>query len=155
MTNHGSSEFFKVLSEIDPAGISGGASDEEISATERLLGVQVYGSYRVFLATVGSYFSPGEIYGIEPGTIPVDNSVARLTISERRDVEPPMRHSLVPFYADGFGNHFCIDTGHVDDGEPPVVFWNHERSETQECPPVFRSFEDWFNLYFVPDITSE
>jgi hypothetical protein len=37
---------------------------------------------------------------------------------------PPL---LVAFYNDGMGNQVCFDTRHTsDDGEYPIVFWDHE-----------------------------
>ena len=54
-----------------------------------------------------------------------------------------MRHDLVAFSPDGFGNHYCFNTAEMVDGECSVVFWNHERGEAQVAGVVNSTFGDW------------
>jgi hypothetical protein len=44
---------------------------------------------------------------------------------------------------DGFGNHYCLDTGSLHDGECPEVFWDHEKGVRQEPEFVSPQFDLW------------
>jgi len=44
---------------------------------------------------------------------------------------------------DGAGNHDCLDTRQVKDGDCPVVLWDHEGDDFQKCERVAPSFAAW------------
>ena len=70
-------------------------------------------------------------------------NVVFITKSERSEVEPRMPVPLVPFNPDGMGNHWCLNTTLIHDGECPVVFWDHDGSEDQQPRQTHSSFLDW------------
>ena len=41
------------------------------------------------------------------------------------------------------GNHYCLDLSNVDTGTCPVVFWDHDQSETQTLKIIGKTFSDW------------
>ena len=45
---------------------------------------------------------------------------------EREEAGSPLPHFMVAFYNDGMGNQVCFDTRRSEDGEYPIVFWDHE-----------------------------
>jgi cell wall assembly regulator SMI1 len=147
--------FVQLLETLDKEHANGAAAISDITKAEALLQVQFPRSYREFLATVGSYWGPEDVYGIEHHTVPRDYSVVTLTLRERVEVEPRMPVRLVPFFADGFGNHFCLDTSQTRDDECPVIFWNHELPASQERVAIYKSFQEWFELYLLDVLEDE
>lgn len=126
-----------------PANCIGtGAPESEITACEEQIGVVLPRSFRRLLAELGFVWWPEELYGLSP-RIPPGVQLPRATMDERHEVEPPLAYHLVPFCPDGFGNHYCLDTSAMVEGECPVVFWNHELEEDQKPPLTHGSFTDW------------
>jgi len=56
-----------------------------------------------------------------------------------------MPHRLIPLMNDGSGNHECLDTSKIKDGDCPVVFWDHEhpRGILQSPKRISVSFTAW------------
>jgi cell wall assembly regulator SMI1 len=120
-----------------------GATDSEISNAESLLGVRFPESYRSFLRRIGwGRFSHQELYGLGSDT-PAYLELIKNTLVERDTMGPPMPSQLVPVMNDGAGNHFCLDSTTVVDGECPVVFWDHEQGFNQTPQTVAQSFDKW------------
>lgn len=120
-----------------------GATESEISNAESLLGVRLPESYRSFLRRNGWVrFSHQELYGLGSDT-PAYLELIKNTLVERDTMGPPMPSQLVPVMNDGAGNHYCLDTATVVDGECPVVFWDHEQGFNQKPQTVARSFDRW------------
>lgn len=121
-----------------------GATCQIIAAAESLLGVQLPKSYRSYLQRVGwGRFSHQELYGLGTDTPPYLELVKN-ALTERLKMTPPMPSHLVPVMNDGAGNHYCLDTSQLVDGECPVVFWDHEQEESQAPEVVAKSFDLWF-----------
>ena len=120
-----------------------GATADEIAGCERALGVQFVGSFADYLQTYG-WLSVGadEIYGVG-AKIRLWCRLEAMTLSERTEMYPPLPPYLVAFFNDGFGNHACLDTRDVVDGEHRVVFWNHEAGPDQSPKRIADSFGDW------------
>jgi cell wall assembly regulator SMI1 len=119
-----------------------GVSEVEIDECEQRLGVRLPDSYRWFLREFGIACFPDYIYGIHHGKLP-GLKVEHHMREERHEVEPRMPPHLIPFSPDGWGNHYCLDTSSLADGECPVVFWSHEKGADQ-CPEqTHPSFLDW------------
>jgi cell wall assembly regulator SMI1 len=131
-----------------------GISAQEVAQCEEQLGVTLPQSYRSFLREFGFSGWPDYIYGVLPGPKPGLN-VIRTTEWERDDAEPAMPHDLIPFGPDGWGNHYCLDTSRLKDGECPVVFWNHELDEDQQPPQTHPSFLDWLEEKVARALESE
>ena len=139
-------EVARRLHELTPSPFSGPASPETIVEAEAELAVTFPLSYRLFLREFGAGDIPFDIYGVDPEAESKQWgcwSVVGMTQSEREDVEPRMRHSLIPFTPDGAGNHWCLDTSRLVGGECPIVFWNHEGDEDQEVEQTHPAFLDW------------
>lgn len=119
-----------------------GASDIELEEIERELGVSLPQSYRRFLQEFGFTFWPDFVYGVAHGKLP-GMRVLWQTRVERHEVQPPLPPHLVPFSPDGWGNHYCLDTTQLREGECPVVFWNHEAAADQTPERTHRSFTAW------------
>ena len=122
-----------------------GASDQEIVDVERAIGVQLPNSYKAFLATFGwARIDHDPLYGVGPD-VPRPYALVRHVISERTDCEPAIPKHLVPFMNDGAGNHYCLETSYMRDGECPVVFWDHEHEDGSDQSPLqlSSSFDHW------------
>lgn len=131
----------RIKQQSEPMG--SGATRAQIAAAEQELGVTLPASYKTFLETFGwGDVGYKQIYGLGDG-VPEYQNVVKSTYDERHEVEPPMRHDLVPLANDGFGNHNCLDTSKLVDGECPVVFWNHELGSDQEPELVVATFAAW------------
>lgn len=122
--------------------LDGGVGTAEIDGCEEGLGVRLPDSYRWFLCEFGIGCFPQEIYGIHHGPLP-GFKVECHAQGERHQCEPPMPHHLIPFSPDGWGNHYCLDTSRLSDGECPVVFWNHAGGEDQQPEQTHSTFLDW------------
>jgi len=126
-------------------GIFGsGATVGDINKAEHVLGVRFPNSYNAFLMEFGwGGIRPIVLYGLG-ADIPDYLDLVQVTLSEREDMEPALHKHLVPLLNDGFGNHYCLDTSKMSEGECPVVFWDHEEDEEQEPEIVSESFVEWF-----------
>lgn len=130
-----------------------GASDEEVARCEEQLAVSLPNSYKLFLREFGFALWPECICGVRPRDPALD--VLLVAEAERHEVEPEMPYHLIPFYPDGCGNHYCLDTSRLVDGECPVVFWNHELDEDQQPPKTHASLLDWLEEAVARELESE
>src|ERR1700722_16639073 len=132
---------FERLRELAPPdSFSGPQSEEAVLKAEGRLGVQFPKSYTLFLLEFGSAVWPDLIYGLLGGK-GCGQGVIECTFRERTLLHPHIRQHLVPVSPDGFGNHFCLDTSKMSEaGECPVVFWDHDLGEDQDCPIEFDAF---------------
>src|SRR5262245_11244389 len=122
-----------------------GASPMEIEQAQLALKVQFSRSYVKFLSLYGwAKIKSASIYGLGPG-IPDFLSVVNNTIDEREAVEPPLPIFLIPIMNDGSGNHYCLDSSQIREGEMPIVFWYHEASTGRFQKPevVSPTFDSW------------
>ncbi|WP_052420030.1 SMI1/KNR4 family protein [Hyalangium minutum] len=128
--------------ELSPAKTLGsGASEPTIVAASARLSVSLNGGYRCFLQRfgwggVGSF----ELYGLGSDVPPYLDLVS-VTESERTEMHPALPPYLIPLMNDGGGNLYCLDSRR--EGEPPVVFWNHSDSASQEPERVAADFLSW------------
>lgn len=120
-----------------------GVSDAEIHDAERILGVVLSGSYRHFLRDFGwGGVAHLEIFGLGSDA-PHYLDLINMTLRERREMDPALPNCLVPLMNDGAGNHYCLDTRHMRQGECSVVFWDHELGKNQQPSPIADSFDLW------------
>ena len=140
-------ELTQRLYDLDSTIFPGPAGEEEIRRAEAELSTVFPISYKWFLRTFGAADSPLEIYGVEPVVrLNITASfwnVVYMTESERNEVEPRIPAHLIPFNPDGMGNHSCLNTAMMSEGECPVVFWDHDASETQQPELTHDTFLDW------------
>ena len=104
------------------------------------------------------YWVGGE--GLREGNIVVSNR------REREEASSPLPSFLISFYNDGMGNPVCFDTRYpAEDGEYPIVFWDHELSAEENLDAstkasegdesagiVARSFPDWLKTQDIKSV---
>ncbi|WP_438033472.1 SMI1/KNR4 family protein [Sorangium sp. So ce204] len=136
----GVDELRMIFDEIPSQSVGCGATDSEIAAAERRLGINLNGEFREFLRVYGwGGILSVELYGLG-GDVPSHLDLVRITESERGEMSPRLPGYLVPIMNDGGGNLYCLDT-RVD--EPPVVLWDHEAGEDQEPSVEGSRFVEW------------
>lgn len=120
-----------------------GASEEEIRAAERALGLTLRGDYRRFLLELGWGGTRHiALYGLG-SDVPRHLDLVSMTESERTEMHPRLRTDLVPIMNDGAGNHYCIDGSPSGPSEPPMLFWDHELDEEQTPEEYGEDFSSW------------
>ncbi len=116
-----------------------GVPDQEIVVLEAKLTVRIEGGYRKFVRQFGHGGVEGfELFGLGG---PAYLDLARITESERSEMEPRLAAYLLPIMNDGFGNLLCLDTRVR--GEPSVVFWDHEAGRDQVAEVEAVNFTSW------------
>jgi len=121
-----------------------GATDDEIEAASRTLGVPIRGGYRMFLRRFGhGGVADFDIFGVGR-SVPAHIDLVDLTQSERTMYEPNIPHHLLPIMNNGGGDHVCLDT-QASPNEPHVVMWWHEDGPDQIPPFVAHNFVSWLS----------
>ncbi len=129
--------------DANPSALMGrGATEQEIAAAERQLGVTFPPTFRSYLSEYGYLeFRSAEFYGLGAG-VPEHLDLIRNATAERARFHPHIPVHLVPFMPNGCGDHYCIDlSARVDD--PPVVFWDHELDTAQRPQRLADTFTSW------------
>lgn len=133
------------LASFPERDVGRGATADEVSEAERLLGATLPSSYRTFLVDFGwGGVGDWEVFGLGED-VPPYLDLVRVTLSERTEMVPPLPERLVPFHNDGGGNLYCLNTGRSAGTECPVVFWDHEGEVGQEPPVLAESFASWLS----------
>lgn len=122
-----------------------GASDDEIRDAEKKLGLTISGGFRQFLRRLG-WAGAGsiEIYGLG-SDVPRYLNLVEITLSERNEMRPKLRPEFLPVMNDGGGNLYCLSTNRKENGESPIVFWDHSLPANQEPEFISISFAEWFS----------
>ncbi|KAA3607482.1 MAG: SMI1/KNR4 family protein [Planctomycetota bacterium] len=119
--------------------LGAGASEAEIAAAEKDLGLRIEGGYRQFLVQYGwGGVEHLELYGLGG---PPHLDLVRITQSERSEMELALPKYLLPVMNDGGGNLFCLDTRTA--GDPPVVFWDHTVGFDKDTVVDSEDFVSW------------
>lgn len=121
------------------AGKTGaGATDAELAAAEKALGIEISGEYRDFLRQVGwASIAHHDVNGLGGDVDPAFDLV-ETTLGERQMDEPLPEH-LLPLRNDGGGNLDCLDLSQ----DPACVVWrNHERPDATPRR-IADSFSKW------------
>ena len=140
-----SPELIRRLRSFREAEFGQGATSQEIELAKQQLGVEFPRSYKAFLEHFGWASIDGlELYGLGED-VPAYLDLLKMTLSERTEMRPRLPSYLVPLMNDGFGNHYCLDVGLREQGECPVVFWDHNLGEAQEPEYVARNLEGWLS----------
>ena len=122
-----------------------GATPQEIEQAEEQLGVRLPGSYKAFLRHFGWASLEGlELYGLGED-VPAYLDLVKVTSSERAQMRPRLPSRLVPLMNDGAGNHYCLDVASSEQGETPVVFWDHNLGESQDPEYVAPNLGAWLS----------
>ncbi|ESQ78086.1 SMI1/KNR4 family protein [Asticcacaulis benevestitus] len=137
---------FAALSELidnypAPKEVGQGATQEEVTQFEETVDVSIRGDFAKFLLRYGWIdLAYTEIYGLGSDISPA-LELTKITLSERTEMYPALLKHLIPVYNDGAGNLYCINT--ISEGEPPIVFWNHELGMDQKPRQISSSFSEW------------
>ncbi len=140
-----SPELVRRLHSLREAEFGQGATAREIKLAEEQLGIEFPDSYKAFLGQFGWASKDGlELYGLGKD-VPAYLDLVTVTLSERTEMRPYLPRSLVPLMNDGAGNHYCLDVECGEQGECPVVFWDHTLGESQDPEHVARDLETWLS----------
>jgi cell wall assembly regulator SMI1 len=122
-----------------------GATPQEIVLAEQQLEVEFPRSYMAFLEQFGWASLEGlELYGLGED-VPAYLDLVKVTVSERTEMRPRLPNHLVPLMNDGAGNHYCLEFESREQGECPVVFWDHNLGESQDPEFVAPNLEAWLS----------
>ncbi|HYN08948.1 MAG TPA: SMI1/KNR4 family protein [Vicinamibacterales bacterium] len=83
-----------------------------------------------------------DIYGVRR-VQPPSVDIIGINLEERRDGRPALPAHLIAFSDSGGGDFCCFDTSALEDGECPVVWWDHEAGDDQQPEPAAPTFLDW------------
>ena len=104
-----------------------------------------------YLLTQRNYISLGgqEVYGL--GSEFEAMSLDQVYQFEHEAADNPMPKELLPFAADGLGNHYCLDLTQQKEGTCPVLFWQHDyhyksKQDIEVCNP---NFTDWVDEVLI------
>ena len=140
-----SAELIRRLRSCHEAELGRGATPQEIELAEERLGVEFPESYKAFLGHFGWASLEGlELYSLGED-VPTYLSLVEVTLSERTHMRPRLPNRLVPLMNDGAGNHYCLDVMSREQGECPVVYWDHNLGESQDPEYVARNLEGWLS----------
>lgn len=117
-----------------------GASEADVAAAEKALGVPIRGDYRRFLLELG-WGGAGhlELFGLG-SDVPRHLDLVERTLSQRTEMHPRIPHDLLPIMNNGGGDLYCLDT--TTPG-PKVVGWWHEEGESQTPTEEADDFATW------------
>lgn len=117
-----------------------GATEAAVKRAESELGVPIRGDYRQFLLELGWGGVAGVVlYGLGDD-VPDYLDLVKVTLGERTEMHPRLRHHLVPVMNNGGGDLYCLDT--TTPG-PRVVGWWHEEDESQTPTDEAADFATW------------
>ena len=140
-----SAELIRRLRSCQEAEFGRGATPQEIERAEEQLGVRLPESYKAFLRHFGWASLEGlELYGLGED-VPAYLDLVKVTLSERTQMRPRLPRRLVPLMNDGAGNHYCLDAASSEQGQRPVVFWDHNLGESQDPEYVAPDLETWLS----------
>jgi hypothetical protein len=120
-------------------------SSDMIASAEEKLGCKFPPSFLIFLEKAGSYQLPfWETYWV--GSCERED-IVEANQFEREESSSPLPSYLVSFFNNGMGDQHCFDTRKSDNnGEYPIVFWDHELSQEEnlsELEVIADDFSEW------------
>src|SRR5918997_7111773 len=140
-----SADLIRRLRSLRDADFGQGATPQEVELAEGRLGVVFPRSYKAFLEQFGWASLEGlELYGLGED-VPAYLDLVKVTLSERTQMRPRLPSRLIPLMNDGAGNHYCLDVASGEQGECPVVFWDHNLGESQDPEYVAPNLEVWLS----------
>ena len=120
------------------------ADVEALDRAERELGALFPMSYRWFQLEFGDFEDgPIDIYTVRHPVGQYSTYIVDQNFEERTESRPRLPARLIAFSDNGGGDLLCFDTVRVENGECPVVWWDHEQDERQQLVEAAPSFLDW------------
>jgi hypothetical protein len=146
-------ELAEMLERSPSKSLGRGVAEADINTASARLGVNLTGSYRLFLQRFGwGGIGSIELFGLGADAPPY-LSLTAMTLSEREEASPALPVHLIPLMNDGGGNLYCLDSRMED--QPPVVFWDHTAGEQQEPVPVAPDFLVWLAERVARELENE
>jgi cell wall assembly regulator SMI1 len=129
-----------------------GATDEDISAAEAVLGVRFTEELRQYLGRIGWIDHDMGFYGLGKDVPSKALDLIANTRCEREEAGPPMQHHLIPILNNGGGDHWCVDTR-----SGVVVEWRHDDDEGEDQTPevIDASFASWLHARLRESLEDE
>ncbi len=124
--------------------------DDRIEKFEAEIGYKLPKDFKYFIKQNNGFtLAATQVNGI--GNEYRDNSLDRLYSIEHNEVENRMPKEFLPFSADGFGNHYCLDLSRIKNEFCPVVFWQHdfEYKNITEVETCNESFVSWVSEVMI------
>jgi hypothetical protein len=119
------------------------ATMDEVTAAQDALGCRFPDSYVWFQLEFGNARNgPLEVYTVRPAEEYVVN-IVDVNLEERRDGRPALPPHLIAFSDNGGGDLYCFETSALENGECPVVWWDHEQGDDQTPEVAGPTFLDW------------
>ena len=124
--------------------VTDGITEDKIMAFEEKYSLTLPNDYKALLKRTNGLSLMGTVvYGIYDESVYM--SLGRAFTIEHSEVENEMPAYLIPFSPDGGGNHYCFDSTRCEEKSCKVIFWQYDRSYSEENPPetVNDSFAAW------------
>jgi len=118
--------------------------DDRLLKFEQKINFKLPNDFKEFLTQHNGFsLTSTEVNGI--GNEFRDSSLDKLYDFEHFEVGNPMPKEFVPFSADGFGNHYCLDLSRINIDNCAIVFWQHdfEYETLDEVETCYNSFIEW------------
>jgi len=123
-----------------------GVGVEELRNARGLFNRRLPAAYAKFVRVFGwARIGDDTVYGLGPDAVEAVNVVEVACREGGGSVIPVMLSHLIPLMKDHAGDHHCLDTRKVKDGDCPVVLWDHAGEEFQRCRRVAPSFVAWLD----------
>jgi cell wall assembly regulator SMI1 len=125
-------------------------SDNRMEDFEKEIGYKFPKDFKYFIKQNNGFtLAATQVNGI--GIEYKENSLDKLYNIEHNEVENPMPKEFLPFSADGFGNHYCLDLSRIENEFCPIVFWQHdfEYRNIAEVETCNESFISWVNEVMI------
>jgi len=121
-------------------------SGAAIAEAERALNLTFPASFTRFMSTSPELQLPlcARFYWVGAGENLGTDEIVSANGVEHEQSSSPLPGFLVAFYNDGMGNQLCFDTRtQSEDGEYPVVYWDHELDSQENLEASGRSAENF------------
>ena len=129
---------------------TGGVDALQVAEIETQFNILLPESYSEFLKHFGAAVWPDLIYGAGP-SLPTYLRLAENIVFEQQLAGNPMPAHIIPVSPDGAGNHYALDLSQMQNGECPVVFWQHDIENPNPLETISENFVSWF-LEFVREM---
>ncbi|MFD1145497.1 SMI1/KNR4 family protein [Larkinella insperata] len=124
--------------------------DNRLEDFEKTIGFMLPDDFKYLLKAHNGFSLNGiEVYGLDAALR--GSALDQIYQIEHYEVANAMPDALLPFCADGAGNHYCLDLSRYHNGRSPVVFWQHDcryesRDDLETCQA---SFCEWVDEVFI------
>jgi hypothetical protein len=147
-------KFYDEYSRRQGVVVHHGCPEDLIIYAEKIINRKFPKSYRTMLSMFGWMQVYSDIvYGLGPDVSDAE-SVLEVSVFEGVHADPPMLNRLIPIVAVGNGDHFCLDTAKITDGDCCVVVWEHDHPKgiMQRPKKQSGSLIEWLQKLYDRDV---